>query len=545
MSAIREWSSYQVAVFDEIKAMRQAKSGALMITAVAGSGKTTTIIEALKLTDTHQRVLMLAFNKHIAEELKKRVPPNVEAATVNSYGFRAIREAWKQVKVDDWKTRNAMRDFVADPDDRRRWDGAMKRLIGLKKATVYRGLKHVDGCPTLLAGKSLVERYSEMMASGKSEQTKCQCPEGLLSLDAVEIAKRYDLDLPTDPRFMEAAKATWQKVTSQTAIIDFDDMWLFPVLKKLTIPTYDWVFVDEAQDLCSTQIELLKRVAPRIVAVGDPMQSIYGFRGADPEAMDRLRDATNAKVLPLSICYRCPREVVLKADQVLRDFARENGAGEPGFNILDKPYILPSPTAKEGVVDTIDIKDLRSECQPGSWVLCRTTAPLVKECLKFIVEGVKATVKGRDIGQQLVSLIEKVGGSEIIEFTTRLGDYHQAETKRLEAAQRDAQLQALDDRVESIQALCEGARTVDDVIAKIENVFKDEDSDGVTFATAHRCKGLEADDIYILCPELMPFPKAKSQWARKQERNLKYVAFTRAMERLRIVTGTVKKERAK
>lgn len=534
MSAIKQWSSLQQACFDAVKKLRSAPSGALVVEAGPGSGKTTTGLEMLNCMELNQRGLFLAFNKHIAEELKRRVPSNIEAATVNSYGFRAVRNAWKQVKLDDWKTRNAMRDFVADPDDRRRWDGAMKRLIGLKKATV--STKH--------------EVKGEYNCLGDP----CRTTEHqvLVSLEAKEIATRYDLDLPTDPRFMEAAAQVWVKVCSQTAIIDFDDQWFLPVLKKLQVPTYDFVFVDEAQDLCATQIELLKKIAPRIVAIGDPRQAIYGFRGADPEAMENLTKALGAEVLQLSICYRCPTSVVAKANEVLEQWDQSYATGQciadhvhnEHCRPIKTPRILPAPGAKEGVVDTIDIKDLRAECQPGSWVLCRTTAPLVKECLKFIVEGVKATVKGRDIGQQLVSLIEKVGGSEIIEFTTRLGDYHQAETKRLEAAQRDAQLQALDDRVESIQALCEGARTIDDVIAKIENVFKDESSDGVTFATAHRCKGLEADDIYILCPELMPFPKAKSQWARKQERNLKYVAFTRAMERLRIVTGTVKAKKS-
>lgn len=486
---MKEWSSYQVAVFDEIKSMREKERGALMITAVAGSGKTTTIIEALNLLLPSHRCLFLAFNKHIAEELKRRVPGNVEAATVNSYGFRAIRAAWRGVRVDDWKTRNAMREVVPDQDDRRRWDGAMKRLVGLKKATLSIG------------------------------------PDGKVqAMEATEIAARYDLDLPTDPRFMVAAADVWKRVINQTAVIDFDDMWLLPVIKTLPVPQYDWVFIDEAQDLCLTQIELLKRIAPRIVAVGDPRQSIYGFRGADPEAMDNLRKGTDAKVLPLSICYRCPRLVV-----------------EMAAAIIAPDVILPSPMASEGSVDEVPVTALRQECQPGSWVLCRTTAPLVKECLRFIVAGAKATVKGRDIGQQLLSLIDKVGGHDIVEFTARLEEWFGKEKLRLEAAGRDAQLQALEDRVESIHALAEGALTVADVETKIENVFKDEASPGVTFATAHRSKGLEADDIYILCPELMPFPKAKSESAMKQERNLQYVAYTRAMKRLRIVTGTKKR----
>lgn len=479
MSQVKEWSTYQVALFDAVKALREQPSGALMVKAVAGSGKTTSIVESMKLVKTEHRVVYLVFNKHNAESAKGRVPFNVEVATINGYGFRAIREAFRGCKLDDWKTRNAMRDVVADQDDRRRWDGPMKRLISLKKATM---------------------------------------------MEAAEVAKRYDLDLPTEGRFMEAAAMVWKHVTSQTMIIDFDDQWFLPVVKKLPIPQYDWVFVDEAQDLSATQIELVKRIAPRIVAVGDPRQAIYGFRGADPSAMDNMEKALGAKVMPLSICYRCPKSVVERAARV-----------------IEPDVIEAAPSAAEGVIDEVPIDLLRKEAAPGSWVLCRTTAPLVRECLKFIVAGVKATVRGRDIGQQLASLVEKVGGVDAVDFTMRLDEWSAKESARLAAAQRDAQLQALEDRVETLHALAEGARTVDDVLARIDNVFKEEAS-GVTFATAHRAKGLEADDVYILCPELMPFPKAKSDWQRVQERNLQYVAYTRAMKRLRFVTGTERKK---
>jgi len=513
----------------------------LVVEAGPGSGKTTTGLEMLHCILPTQRAIFLAFNKHIAQELKARVPGNVEAATVNSYGFRAVRDAFRQAKLDENKTRNAMRDFVAGPDERRKWDGPMKRLIGLKKATISK-VHEVKGEHNCLGDPCRV-----------SEHWKIQ------SLEANEIAARYDLDLPTEPRFMEAAKAVWQKVIGQTAIIDFDDMWLLPVLKNLTVPRYDFAFVDEAQDLCATQIELLKMAAPRIVAIGDPRQAIYGFRGADPEAMENLTRALGAKVLPLSICYRCPRSVVEEANEVLErwDADHDTSMHQPNCRsphhdcdcgakpLIKTPKISAAPDAIEGCVDELDVKDLRSECQPGSWVLCRTTAPLVKECLKMVVEGVRACVKGRDVGQQLISLIEKVGGHDIVDFTKRLEEFYQNETKRLEQAGRDAQLQALEDRVESIHALAEGARTTDDVIAKIENVFKDDASPGITFATAHRVKGLEADDVYILCPELLPFPKAKSEWAKKQERNLEYVAYTRAMKRLRFITGTEKKAKAK
>ncbi len=110
--------------------------------------------------------------------------------------------------------------------------------------------------------------------------------------------------------------------------------------------------------------------------------------------------------------------------------------------------------------------------------------------------------------------------------------YYAAEAARLEAAGRDGQLETLEDRVNCIEALSEGSKTVLDVKDKVNRIFSDENSPGVTFATGHRAKGLEADNIYVLRPDLLPFPKAKTEWQKKQEMNLKYVIITRSKKNL-------------
>lgn len=505
---MKNWSDYQVAVFDKVKAMSSEEPSALIVEAVAGSGKTTTIVEALRLISVRHRVVFLAFNKIIAEELKRRVPPNCDAATINSFGYRAVRGANRNAKVEQYKTRNALRQVVGDPEERRRWEGAISRLVGLRKATV------------------------EVPKDGPYKLTAFN-----------ELAARYDVEAPTSPKFMDALEQVWQLVIDDTRTIDFDDQWFHPIWFDLAVPQYDWCFVDEAQDLSSTQIELIRRIAPRIVAVGDPKQSIYGFRGSDPTAMQKMQEQLSAAKLPLSICYRCPKVVLDAANKVFGKMTEDEWDQSTKDQPDLRPFILRAPDAELGIHDRVDIKNLRAEAQPGSYVLCRTTAPLVKECLKLIVEGVKAIVKGRDIGQQICSLVDKVadGVTDIVEFTAKLEAYSAAETARLAAANRDAQLQALEDRVECIYALSEGARVVDDIYARVEKVFSDEAGEGITFATAHRTKGLEADDVYLLCPELMPFPKAKTEWAKEQELNLFYVATTRARKRLRVIVGGGKK----
>jgi hypothetical protein len=94
-------SKYQQAIYDEIA----TGNGNLLIEAKAGSGKTHTIVEATKLLAPSASALFVAFNKHIAEELQRRVPKNVTACTLNSFGFRVLRSnTQSRLIVDKDKT---------------------------------------------------------------------------------------------------------------------------------------------------------------------------------------------------------------------------------------------------------------------------------------------------------------------------------------------------------------------------------------------------------------------------------------------------------
>src|SRR5262249_47785764 len=95
--------------------------------------------------------------------------------------------------------------------------------------------------------------------------------------------------------------------------IDFDDMIWLPVVLRLSVWTYDRVFVDETQDLNAAQLELALRACRakgRILAIGDDKQAIYRFRGADSNAVERIIRRLSAKVLPLSVTYRCAQRIV-------------------------------------------------------------------------------------------------------------------------------------------------------------------------------------------------------------------------------------------
>jgi DNA helicase-2/ATP-dependent DNA helicase PcrA len=87
------------------------------------------------------------------------------------------------------------------------------------------------------------------------------------------------------------------------------------------------------------------------------------------------------------------------------------------------------------------------------------------------------------------------------------------------------------DKHDTIIALVSAADTVGDLSLTVQRIFSDKVT-GTTFMTIHKAKGLEADRVYIIYPELMPHPKASDVEA---EMNIRYVAITRAKKHLTFV----------
>ncbi len=113
----------------------------------------------------------------------------------------------------------------------------------------------------------------------------------------------------------EAFEVYHETLHSQ-AMVDFDDLIILPLRLFDANPDlvdhyhrlYPWVSVDEFQDIDAAQYKLLKMLAPsdgNVCVIGDPDQSIYGFRGADVGVFDKFQaDFTNAKTVRLGRNYR-------------------------------------------------------------------------------------------------------------------------------------------------------------------------------------------------------------------------------------------------
>nr|WP_292824041.1 UvrD-helicase domain-containing protein [Nostoc sp. JL33] len=286
--------------------------------------------------------------------------------------------------------------------------------------------------------------------------------------------------------------------------------------------------VHNCQDLNPLQLSLtlmLAGLTGRILAVGDPRQAIMGFAGADNQSYNNIVRLTGATELPLSICYRCPLQHIALVKSIF-------------------PYIPieAAPDAIEGIIHKIESKDIEKLVKHGDIIICRKTAPLVSLCIRLISQGVKATVKGRDVGDFLkkeLDQIAKLPGYSFKFFNDAVDQYRQIKLQQyLNLDNEDELKQRLADRLEAIATIYQSqtqATSIESLKYYIDELFSDDNSP-VTLSTIHKFKGGEGERIFVHKAGDMPMVwRNQRDWQLEQEQNLLYVALTRSKSELFIV----------
>jgi len=182
---------------------------------------------------------------------------------------------------------------------------------------------------------------------------------------------------------------------------------------------------------------------------------------------------------------------------------------------------------------------------PGDAILCRLTRPVVAAAFALIRRRVACHVLGRDIGKGLVDLARRSKRDSVRDLLDWLDDYQRREGERLRRKQKFAQAGLMDDRCETLRCFCaevDENATVAEVVRMVEGLFSDGNggmAQMVTLATCHKAKGLEFDRVFILdAGQWMPCPWSRQGWELAQERNIQYVAATRAKHELRYIKSS-------
>ncbi len=384
--------------------------GPLLVLAGPGTGKTTTLVEAVAARARAgvpvEHMLMLTFSRRAAHEMRDRVAARLGstvrepiARTLHSYAFGILRMAAVLRGEPTPRLLTAseqdvvIRELLADGDPSRwpadlrpalRTHGFAEELRSLLTRAVERGLDgpglqrlgRARGRPTWVAAGEFLAEYHGV--------TVLQDPGGF---DAGELIRGAINALQDDPQLLAAERARRRRL-----------------------------FVDEYQDTDPAQAELLQLLADgsdELVLVGDPDQSIYAFRGADESAIRDVdaRFGGDARLddgrVPVVALRECRRSGATLVEATRRLAARLPGRAE-------QRAIVPTAGLPPGQVD---VAVFRSASEEGAYlagrlraahldgvpwsrmaVLLRSTTTTLGTLRRaMITAGVPVTVAGEDL----------------------------------------------------------------------------------------------------------------------------------------------------
>ena len=384
-----------------------------------------------------------------------------------------------------------------------------------------------------------------------------------------------------------AALEVYQPELVRRGWVDFDDLIGLTVrllktnddLAAFYRERYAWISVDEFQDIDEQQyrmVQLLASADTHILAIGDPNQAIYGFRGADPRSFQRFReDYPKAKTVTLRRNYRSSGTIVKASAEVIE--AGEEGASaglEPiremeeritihraASDKAEAEFIIHSierligghsffsiDTGRASPRDrTVDVGHQRAGDQDrrdlsfGDFaVLYRTDAQAKAVVEAFERSGMPYKKHNHDL------LIEEPAAQAILHRVDPVAKTTASAELKAAAASvmRDAEADEIDELSATLQQLlalaasCEDRLDwfVDAVPLATEADCFDPRADRVSLLTIHAAKGLEFPVVFMIGMEegILPltFGKRPDESELAEERRLAFVGMTRAMDRL-------------
>ena len=464
-----------LALTDEQKAIIEHEPiESLIAEAGAGTGKTSVLVQHAQRWPNY-RGLYLSFNAEIAKEAKRRFPSNVQAMTAHSYAYRALGVAKHNGRLVGKIRRQHLRDAGIDLRN-----GYMTEDRTLR-AVLAAMINYPNDAGTVL-------KPSHCLLEGAPQVTR-------------------DKMLPFIARILKTF------MEYETSGLPFThDMYL----KKLETngqlaPDYDYLLVDEAQDLSPVLVSLVKKSGKPAIIVGDSAQSIYAFKGA----VDAL-SMFDAKRMPLSQSWRFGAPVDRIANGILAEVSKP-----PTWPIRGRPGHITSVELYRGIAPA------------KAMLLSRTNSRLfeglINTQVQFHVAG------GFEVlASQLLSAYALSTGDRWEVKDALIQSFQNWEEMVEEANENDPEIRRL------VQIVKTHGREIHKIIDRLRTLHCANAKDAtIILSTAHKAKGLEAANVVIL-DDFQTIDELKasrmvgelSKTEFDQECNLKYVAATRAINRL-------------
>lgn len=480
-------------------------TGHLVIDSVAGSGKSFTLVEQCVAINHYFPTATIAFvmynSKNVPEmqaKITKRGVLRCSVGTVHKFSFDAYKTKHGPCQVNRDKANDAA--AVLNKRYKLQFDdvNSIIKMVSLAKDTGI--CTHPDSSISVSDWRHIIENY--------------------------EISFKQE-DISMSKVFSFAQDLFYETINDITSV-DFSDMTALPLYHSYPFRQFDFVLVDEAQDINRCRLlaitQMLKPESGRLIAVGDRHQSIYAFTGADSESLDRIKKTFSAHELSLTTCFRCDKAIIKHVNHLVPHIRPRSDAGEGTVNSL--PY--------EKLEELLFVNppcDLQSHA-----ILCRKNAPLMRLAFRLSARNIKCRMEGRDIGNSLIYFAKKFNATSPSELSIILSKHLSEQSSRLSPYA----LETLRDKCNCLIEGCSHTTSLKSLFSYIKDIFSDSTdnpSSKLTLSSVHKSKGLEWPTVYILGENLwMPSPLAKTPTAMQQEKNLIYVARTRAQHILTSIT---------
>jgi DNA helicase-2/ATP-dependent DNA helicase PcrA len=283
--------------------------GAILVKASAGSGKTRVLTERIKrlLDTTNRKILAITFTNKAGEEMKERLG-----------------------NLDNIKNRLFVGTFHSFCQQVLENHG---QLIG------FADVPHIfeDESDRLKLIEQAIQQTPSYQCSYEKQDSRHQKELCFRALNFISEVKRKllsedELLKESDNEDLALLYTTYQDILNSQKAIDFDDLILLtynlfitnPKIAALYRRTYEYICIDEAQDLNYAQYQLLRSLTidehRNVMMVGDPNQSIFGFNGSSSEYMTQMFvEDFRPKIVELKENYRSSKRVLLAAEEIIPD----------------------------------------------------------------------------------------------------------------------------------------------------------------------------------------------------------------------------------
>lgn len=540
-------STYQQDILDFFLNNPQSN---MLVNALAGSGKSTTACMLSEHSKTSD--LYIAFNASVVEEFKKKIKnPKTKVMTMHSLAYSIMLYNVEQESKDSGEKPKG---FGSQRSKRTVSLDNFKPHKILDEEITKRYGRYIEFAKRVFLKDNYVNLYNLCrltltdMSSNKDVSRLIDDhvlflyygDEGYSAPDISEITSTLKI-LDTKSR---------QQFETQ-GVIDFTDM-LWITFNKLKYDNWEvpyWalytnIYCDEVQDFSNIQLNFLKfikRTKGRYVFIGDFHQAIYNFAGANAQAFNQIpKMFAPVETFDLPICYRCAKSHLSRVN-------REYGIP-----------ILPCDDAPMGFVKTIDKNKISEYAKAGDMVISRKNKWIAEVVLDLARNGTPIFIEDKEmvaaIKRQILSskctsvgtlekFLQKVISNynkklfEIVSKNVREGGH---EEERLEAvAETNSKIDNTSFLLEILEGYLENHASSDSIskfsnfIDKLLNTTPSPNC--VRLCSIHKAKGLEATNVFVLNEAKINYDFRNSKEQNIQEKNLSYIATTRAKEGLYLV----------